>query len=656
MVEAGEGDVLEFKWGKKRGIGGKKKDVRFYESFTYDDVDYTLFDSVFLHMDGEPEPFIGKIIKIWENADKSKKVKILWYFRPCEIRNFLEGIETLDNELFLACGEGVGLANVNPLEAIAGKCNVVSISKDSRNPQPSDKAIQMADFVFYRFFDVGKCQILDKIGDTIAGIEVKNIFNNLDSQKLVGLVKHGLDMTKVSGNHASDDAETMALLSEEKSRHLIEKPNGNCILFDTLVRENDDSKSLLGKKPTSSVGLKEARKLKNSLHTMSNDKTMPQDTVKANGACKASLVKPKSSTKLTHGSRASLEMREMAKMDDQCRNVAIDKNILRSRADSQKDDHKDVDIPIRKMNEGLMEDKAFENEKSGGSCKVSSTKKNNVKNRRLVTYDDDDNDDVESIAPSSSKDRCKRAKDSCDVEEIPSKKSKIDKKPIKLSDDKLCKESSTNSLNVEHELDFRAMEVTRRPDDRSKWFKGFPWEERMKTAYEQGKLVLLQNLDPSLTSSEVQDIIWHGFRESCTAKVIQKTAYSSPHSGQAFVIFKGKEAAELVVRRLDEGCFLMSNGRPLVGSIGVPWFPEKKPTFYGHHVVDKLRMMQMQREMKDAVSTSHCSQPNNIEYDMAVEWCLLEERANKSWRKLSQRQGEELSKLKAKLKSLTDLK
>lgn len=187
--------------------------------------------------------------------------------------------------------------------------------------------------------------------------------------------------------------------------------------------------------------------------------------------------------------------------------------------------------------------------------------------------------------------------------------------------------------------------------DRSKWFKEIPWEEKMETAHEQGKLVLLQNLDPSLSSSDVQNIIWTGFKESCTAKMIQKTAHSSPHSGQAVVIFRKKEAAESVVRKLDEGCFLMSNGRPLVGSIGVPSFPEKKPIFYGHHVVDQLRMMQTQREMKDAVSTSHCSQPNNIEYEMAIEWCLLQERASKSWRKLYQRQGEELSKLKAKLKS-----
>ncbi|XP_061336543.1 protein ANTI-SILENCING 1-like isoform X2 [Gastrolobium bilobum] len=166
-----EEESLEFKWGKKRGIGGKKKDVQFYGSFTYDGDEYALFDNVYLHIESEPEPYIGKIIKIWENRDKSKKVKVQWFFRPREIQKFTEGIEILDNELFFACGEGIGLTNVNPLEAVAGKCNVVCISKDDRNPQPSDEELQRAHFVFRRFFNVGEKKILDEIDDKIAGIE-----------------------------------------------------------------------------------------------------------------------------------------------------------------------------------------------------------------------------------------------------------------------------------------------------------------------------------------------------------------------------------------------------------------------------------------------------------------------------------------------------
>lgn len=106
---------VEFEWGKKRRRGGENMEVQFYESFTYDGVEYHLYDSVYMYKEDEPEPYIGKLIKIWENSARRKKVKVLWFFRPCEIANFLGGEELLENELFLASGEGAGLANINPL-------------------------------------------------------------------------------------------------------------------------------------------------------------------------------------------------------------------------------------------------------------------------------------------------------------------------------------------------------------------------------------------------------------------------------------------------------------------------------------------------------------------------------------------------------------
>lgn len=675
MVEDANEKDPEFKWGKHKCVGGKRREVNFYESFTYDGVHYTLYDSVYLYKDGETEPFIGKLIKIWENADKSKKVKILWFFRPCEIFNFLKGYETVENELFLASGEGLGLTNINPLEAIAGKCNVVCISKDNRIPPPPDEDIQNADFVCYRFFDVGQHKILDKVDDKIAGIEVKNIFNNLYSQKLGGLSKLGLDEKQV-GVKVTGSNEAVALSSKKNNKHLIEKLDGKC--FDTV-----DSKPSLGEKRTSSLGLKDTSKSNGGLHSISCDKTLPLSKEKENGVNKASLAKQKSSSKLSHSSSDGLEMVGISKIGG---NVSIDKTVLKSKIDSEIGGRDIVGVSDRQINRRLGEGNTSEKDKYGTS---SAKTTNNVKNGRDV--DDGDVKEIPSkklkidttsvklsgdkLADRQINKRLEERKASFkekygvsstkianhmqnqrnhddDVKEAPSKKLKIDTMQTKLSGGKLRKESSTTSPNLGHKQDYSVTDVTQRPDvDRSKWFKPMPWEERMKDAYEQGKLVLLENLDPSLTSSEVQDIILDGFKERCTAKLIQKTAYSSPHSGQAFAIFKRKEAAESVIRKLEEGCFLMSNGRPLVGSFGrLPCIPEKKPTFYGHHVIDQLRL-QTQREMKDAISTSHCSQPNNIEYDMAVEWCLLQERADKSWRKLYQRQGGELSKLKAKLKS-----
>ncbi|KAG2404130.1 Protein ANTI-SILENCING 1 [Vigna angularis] len=153
-----DGLNYEFAWGRKRGMGGKKKDVRFYEFFTFDGVQYVLNDTIYLQNESCDMPHIGKLIKVWENHDKLRKVK-----------KFLEGIQTKENKLFLACDDGKGFANVNPLEAIVGKCNVICISKNIGNSQPKD------DFVFYRFFDVGQRKVVDQIDDKIVGTEVINI-------------------------------------------------------------------------------------------------------------------------------------------------------------------------------------------------------------------------------------------------------------------------------------------------------------------------------------------------------------------------------------------------------------------------------------------------------------------------------------------------
>ena len=126
MVETEIVDGFEFKWGEMKGKGGKKKRVQFYGSFTYDGGEYFLYDSVYLYKEDEPEPYIGKLIKIWEDGDKSKskKVKILWFFRPCEISKFL-GVEgASENELFLASGEGAGLCNINPLVTLTFKLHL----------------------------------------------------------------------------------------------------------------------------------------------------------------------------------------------------------------------------------------------------------------------------------------------------------------------------------------------------------------------------------------------------------------------------------------------------------------------------------------------------------------------------------------------------
>nr|GEX65403.1 protein anti-silencing 1-like [Tanacetum cinerariifolium] len=79
-------------------------------------------------------------------------------------------------------------------------------------------------------------------------------------------------------------------------------------------------------------------------------------------------------------------------------------------------------------------------------------------------------------------------------------------------------------------------------DDKSKWFRQLPWDERLKNEYDQGKAILLHNVDPDYISSEIKDIVWHTFNKKCIAKIVQCTALSSLHYGQAIILLNKKEA------------------------------------------------------------------------------------------------------------------
>ncbi|KAJ0030386.1 hypothetical protein Pint_12779 [Pistacia integerrima] len=575
MVEFAEVENLEFKWGKKRGIGGKKKDVRFYESFTYDGVEYALYDCVYMYKEGEPEPYIGKVIKIWENADKTKRIKVLWFFRPCEISNFLGNDQIPENELFLACGEGVGLANVNPLEAIAGKCKVVCISKDDRNPQPSAGELQMSDFVFYRTFDVGHRKILDTIDEMIAGIQVKFIFNRLDSQKSSGVLKLDSEMKdvavaseevvisaeqRVPEKHVTEEAEgnsidtlanenVNASLVKQKSS-LVEKPTSSVDLEpgerDKMKIKEDASlliaalvkqKPSLGKKAASSVGIdcSEVANATNKPENISNYKTGLISKFEESADPKVSLAGQRSSLGEKVASGVGVQIGKTTRTDDtresdktstkfekkETKSGRISEIEFKQKVNSTKDPSELDYRPSKKM-------------KLDGSVKIFDDKYKNGAQKLRFDFDGTDAKDMVPATTNEDKSKLKlaTAKAYCGIEKGPSNKPKGDAKLLKPTSGNLTKASSMQPSNVGNKRDDQAWEVTRRPNlDRSKWFKELPWEEKMRRAHDQGTLVLLENLDPSYTSTEVEDIIWHAFKENCSAKMVPQLFFSSPHSG-----------------------------------------------------------------------------------------------------------------------------
>ncbi|PHU03977.1 hypothetical protein BC332_29228 [Capsicum chinense] len=694
-------EEVEFVWGRKRGLGGKRKEVQFYESFTYDGMEYALYDCVYMHKEGEL-PYIGKIIKIWENPDKSRKIKIHWFFRPSEILYHLKDVQVAENEVFLASGEGTGLANVNSLEAVAGKCNVVCISEDNRNPQPSDEEVKAADYVFYRVFDVGNCTILDKMYDKIGGLDVKCVFNRQESQKGSHVLKLASDQKddktamENQANGESDGLKPQNSPGTAKASNLIGKSDvqSSLVRQDVLQRDTNvlrvnqatakKGNSIPGEKNSHDLGVaKPAGKSGHlagrsdvdaqsspirgdALHGDANDSHIElQPTMKGNPA-PVLTVNRNTDTTVVHMQNTISE--ENAR--------CIDKN--------DKDDGKVNRPPVKLVeagergkppkNLGILDGMPSKRIKVNGSETISDDKGGNSVQNSTVCRNDkkimgssdapsDERKKSDSKLSGGLDKNVKIRKDGAALDIRPPKKTNSDTHKVKQdsdknisiskrvdSIDKLPKLSAGTSVKEVERTEGKSFEVNRRPVvGSSTWFKAPAWEEVMQTSNEQGTLVLLENLNPEYTSGEVEDIIWHACRENSTAKMVQRTAFSSPYSGRALVAFRTKEAAERVSKKLDDGCLMVSNKRPLVASfVTLPELEGNSP-FAGHLCVDKLRLQAL-REMKEAVSTSHCSQPNTIEHEMGIEWRLLQSRSDSWWNRLYKQQNEDLRKTVSELK------
>ncbi|KAK1406686.1 hypothetical protein QVD17_42212 [Tagetes erecta] len=537
MEDVNEDGNLAFKWLKKRGVGGKKKEIQFYESFMYDGVEYKLYDCVYMYKEGLQEPYIGKLTKIWERPENLKKVKVHWFFRPEEISKWLGETKTLENEIFFASGGGEGLANINPLEAIAGPCNVVCVSNDSRNPQPSDEELKAADFIFCRTFDVQSCTILDKMDDQVGGLEVKYIFNR----------KEGGNVILSSGTIIS--SETQRILTKTVAYML--KDDAKVDPLPNLVERNTESE----------------RHLKNNKYGVEKDKM-------------------------------KVNMLSAEKVENK------DKKI-------KSDDEKSVQLKVAADSNSKQQDKMPSDDV------ITCEKQNNGKIS---------GDDASFKVPDNSKTWI-----------------------TMNSKEKLKSLGNTNNLEgvlSNHKNRYREFIVTRKPKaESSTWFRPSPWEERLKNAYDEGSAILLHNLKPDYTSEDVEDIIWHAFNEkNCDAKILQRSAaVCSQHYSQALVLLKTKEAAQSILTKLDEECLMLSHERPLVATPCPPVLTKKNLTFFGHLAIDKTIFQNQPRE-DEAVSTSHFSQPNTIEYDMAMEWCLQQKRCDKWWANLDKQQGLELKK------------
>ncbi|KAJ7951855.1 Bromo-adjacent domain-containing protein, putative isoform 1 [Quillaja saponaria] len=532
MQHLAEANVENFKWGNKKGVGRINKDVNFYDSFTYEGVDYFLYDCIYFYRTGDLETSIGKLVKIYETPTHEKKVKVVWFFRPIEIRNFLGDDKPQWNEVFLASGQGTGLSNINFLEDVIGKCNIICTSMDKRNPQASIAELKKADYIFYRTFDVGNFVIREKFADAIAGIKVEHFFNGKKDQE----------------NNNSPCIGTNLKQLNERS-HLSSK-------LDKVVRN-------------------------------------PAADCKVDAGKESAVKASKRATDMEGDKISFLDVRPKPPFDSNWTKPCISENQVKEKT------------KVR----------CFESVLSNSTPKSYPYKKRKI---------------VESKS-SSSQSRGPIMKEYFEVKE----RTTSDKAAVQLQEDK-----STGQI----------LEVTRRPEaERRNWFKNLPWEERLQRAQEVGTLVLLNNLDPSYTSAEVEDLVWHAFNQKVEAKMISST-FSGSHYGKAFVIFKSKVAAEFAMSELNRRCLLLGDGRVVTASKGTVRAPGNTGCFSGHLIIDKVVLQKQRDEMKNAVSTSHCSQPNTIEYEMALQWQVLQHKSDAWWKALYQKQRAEIQNCRSRLK------
>ncbi|KAL8244777.1 hypothetical protein R6Q59_011035 [Mikania micrantha] len=672
MEKVNEDGSLDFKWLKKKGVGGKNKEVQFYESFIYDGVEYMLYDCVYMYKEGLPQPYIGKLTKIWERVDKSKKVKVHWFFRPEEISKWLGETKTLENEIFFASGGGHGLANVNPLEAIAGPCNVVCISKDCRNPQLSDEELKEAEFLFYRTFDVQSCTILDKMDDKVGELEINYIFNRKKGEKNIPF--HGTIDIKDENPNTINASETQKIITEIIPNILKEDPKGDPQdngIPNLLKRnmESDMSNDQPSKKIKSvdkcveSGVVRGSEKMTDMLSVKSKvDKDemkvsiVPVEKVENRKRDKTptgfdklhdqTLKKVKSDDKKTTEEKPiqlkAAQDYEKSKVDRKSKQevkLPADSNTLKTSGISVTNENEKNGKISGKVTDDL-EGKKLKKTKEDASFKVPDSKKIciNTNEKKLVA----------NSALSTEKVKSGILDSHGNTNNMEVEKKESGEKKNELSMNKSFKLSAL-STDKDKKNKYDVFVVTQRPNaERSSWFGQLPWEDRLKSAYYHETAILLHNLKPDFTSGEVEDIIWHAFKENCDAKILPRTAVSSPHYVQALIVLKTKEAAQRILTKLDEECLMILNGRPLVGTPCPSILTKKDYSFFGHLAIDKARF-QNQRE-DEAVFTSHFSQPNTIEYDMAMEWRVQQLRSEKCWAKLHKQQGLELKKFETKLK------
>ncbi|CAF2101213.1 unnamed protein product [Brassica napus] len=530
----GEEQHPDFKWGDKKAVGRTDKSVSFYESFTFEDIEYRLFDCAYFQIHGQCETSIGKLIRMYETSSGEKKVKVLWFFRPMDIRSYLRDYVPQWDELFLACGDDPGVYNINDVDTILGKCSVVCLSDDRRNPLPTRRELRDARYVFSRTFDTKRKIISADFADAIAGIRVEKFFNQR------------IDTDPLKRPNSSADP-VKSFRSESRLEKNYDRDGKLTCRTSPVKKEMSADRVHVKKYPPVNTDIT-SRGLKT--------KTAPLGSPLRSGS--SGDHKPAKRRKLV-----------LNTPDSDCFPEPGEKKVTK--------------------NPPLVD-------KAPSQTSVIA----DITSRGLKTKTTPLGSPLGSVSSGDHK---------------PSKTRKL---VLNTPDSDCFPEPGEKKLTKNPPIVDKAPSQT---IGRSSWYKRLNFEEELKRAIETERLVLFENLEPSYTSIEVENLCRQALKERVDAKMIPASLVSNPHIGRALVIFYTKKAADNAISRLTRECLMLDDQRPLVGSRDFPKEVGECGSFTGHQrLVDRALMSISKR---NAVSTAHCTQPNHIVHELAVEWKAL---------------------------------
>ncbi|GAU11054.1 hypothetical protein TSUD_113470 [Trifolium subterraneum] len=463
-------------------------------------------------------------------------------------------------------------------------------AEDKRNPKPSETELKRADFVFKCTFNVDRLAIDDKFPDKVDGIEVEKFFNKKVDKK-------------TSNNLHLETNNTSKSLKIKIKKRASENVKDKDEVRDEVKAETAPS-NVLRCKVKDEVRISENFSPKINLRTSENFK----DEVKTKTA-PSDILRYKDEVGISENVSPKINMRTSENFKDEVKTKTAPSDILHYKVIEKDEVRMSENVsPKIRTSENFKDEAKYEvKTKTAPSdilhCKVKDNARTceNISPKRLLD--------------SHSFKRRKIIEENSIVGQnnITQKKEDFDEKE-ELRQDKSVKPNR------------RVIEVTERPNS--------PWKERLQKAQESDTLVLLSNLDPSYTSYEVEDLVWHTLKEKVEARMIESSPTSNTYYGRALIIFRTKDAAENAISELNRRCLILEGGRVVIARKGTVTDPAKQNTLTGHLSINRAARHKQSREMRDAVSTSHCSQPNTIEYAMAMEWTKHYYKSEACWEAL----------------------